>query len=56
MKKPRQSSYPMLAEERKELARESRAVLLTVRPTTPMKPTGRRFYKVERWDSAESPR
>jgi hypothetical protein len=52
MKKPRHSSYPMPIEEADELARELSE--FGYRETDdPDEADRRRFYKVERWDSAE---
>jgi hypothetical protein len=53
MKKPRQSSYPMPAEDAGELARELDE--FGYRETDdPDEADRRSYYKVERWDSAES--
>jgi hypothetical protein len=52
MKKPRHSSYPMPIEEADELAHELSE--FGYRETDdPDEADRRRFYKVERWDSAE---
>jgi len=52
MKRPQGSSYPMPIEEREELARELEE--FGYRETSdPDDADRRRFYKVEKWDSAE---
>jgi hypothetical protein len=52
MKRPRPSNYPMLGEERDELARELSE--FGYRETDdPDEADRRRFYKVEMWDAAE---
>jgi hypothetical protein len=52
MKKPRQSRYPMPAEDAEELAGELSE--FGYRETDdPDEADRRRFYKVERWDAAE---
>jgi hypothetical protein len=53
MKRPRQSSYPMAIDEREELARELSE--FGYRETDdPDEADRRNFYKVEKWDGAES--
>jgi hypothetical protein len=53
MKKPCHSNYPMAAEDAEELAHELSE--FGFRETDdPEEADRRRYYKVERWDSAES--